>query len=1186
MASKTRAQRRERRRKKSTGTEAALPAEISIEPGAPAGVMTRHLIVGIGASAGGLQAFKTFFINMPADSGLAFVLVQHLDPQHRSMLVELLSGATAMPVIEAADRMTVAADHVYVIPPNATLRIADGALQVSTPAPAREHRRPIDTFFLTLAEDQKENAVCVILAGSGSDGSVGLRAIKEQGGLTIAQADFDEHAMSGMPMSAAATGFVDYVLSVEEMPAKLLEYSRHLLTVQPRKGADGTRQDTSEHLAKICALLRAKVGHDFSHYKEKTLIRRIQRRMQVLQIDATPDYITLMRTDPREGELLFRELLIGVTHFFRDPPAFEALETQVIPHLIHDKDADDTIRVWIPACATGEEAYSIAILLREAARRMGNLPRFQLFATDIDENAIAVARAARYHNSLLADIAPERLQRWFVADGEQLCPIKEIREMCVFSTHSLIKDPPFSRLDLISCRNLLIYLNSTLQERLIRIFHYALTPGGYLFLGNSEHTTRQGKLFEAQDQKHRIFKRRDAPSSLPPSAFQRDAAMHPLDRTLPNENSVEEAARRVMERHIPAYVVVDRNHEVLRFSGQTDKYIEPVPGPASLNLFNLIRKTLRPAARAGLANAAATGKPVVHEALVIEVNGGRHLIDLLVDPMPEAGSGLFVVAFRDRGQWESRYRGRAADALPAETLEGELQTIRERLQTTTEQFESANEELKSANEEYQSVNEELQSTNEELETSKEEMQSINEELQTVNAELNNKNDALIRSNSDFKNLLDSTQIATLFLDRHLRIKTFTPSMTDLFHLRDSDRGRPVSDMASRFSYDDLRKDAMRVMRDLSVVEREVNVEVDGLSFLMRLRPYRTVDDVIDGVVITFVDITSRRRSEIILREHAAIVEFSQDALLGVTLAGIIKSWNPGATRLFGYSAEEAVGHPLSILASAERVQEQAGLVTEAATGKVAGPIETMRRCKDGREFDAELTMMPIFSADGKVVSLAATAHDITERRRNREQRNILLEELNHRVKNTLATVQSIAFQTFRNSQSREAFQEAFSARLMAVSKTHDLLTQSNWEGTSLRELVLQELEPYRMENAFRFEINGEEVQLQPRLVLAFGLMLHELATNAVKHGALSVPTGRVDISWEVRDGGKQHRLLHLRWVESGGPQVEAPRRRGLGSRLIEGGLVHEFGGAARIDFDPLGVRYVVDVPLAQPGEPP
>jgi two-component system CheB/CheR fusion protein len=1029
------------------------------KPRHDAGKRAPRLIIGIGASAGGLQAFKTFFANMPANSGMAFVLVQHLAPQHESMLAELLRSATAMQVVEAADRTSLAADHVYVIPPNATLRIADGKLRVSKPAPAREHRRPVDTFFSALAEDQGENAVCIVLSGGGSDGTEGLRAIKEHGGLTMAQAEFDHHAMSGMPMSATATGLVDHVLAIEEMPAKLIAYGKHLRVVESRKGPDGTREDAAEHLAKICALLRGAVGHDFSRYKEKTLIRRIQRRMQVVQIDSTPAYIERLRKEPREADLLFRDLLIGVTHFFRDPAAFDALEVQVIAQLVHGKGADDTVRVWVPACATGQEVYSIAILLKEAADKLNARPNFQIFATDIDEHAVTAARAARYPKSQLADMSAARLERWFAVDGEHLCPVKEIREMCIFSTHSAIKDPPFSRLDLISCRNLMIYLDTGLQDRLIRTFHYALRSGGYLFLGTSENVTRHNKLFAALDHKHRIFQRRDAAASLPVLTMgaDADATSHSTTRPAPPaENGLERSARRLMEKHVPAYVIVDGNHDVLRFSGQTDKYLGPSPGAASLNFFNLIRRGLRPGARAALAKALATRRPVTHEALAIEVNGRRQLVDLSVEPLPDSEAGLCVIAFLDRNP-EANGKG-SADAtqtLSVEALEKELRTTRERLEATVDQLETSNEEMKSANEEYQSVNEELQSTNEELETSKEEMQSINEELQTVNAELNSKSDSLQHLNSDLRNLLDSTQIATLFLDRQLRIRSFTPPMTDLLHVRDGDHGRPVTEIVSRLSYDGMRKDASRVMRDLSVIEREVGIKDDGLSFLMRLRPYRTVDNVIDGVVITFFDITDRKK------------------------------------------AENLRGH--------------------------------------------------------------------------------MMDELNHRVKNTLATVQSIAAQSLKGGSSAPGLQ-AFNARLVALSRTHDLLARESWTAVPLRDLLLKELEPYRSEQHDSFLVEGPDLDLNSKAGLALGMAFHELATNAAKHGALSKPTGQVRVTWKVVRSADPH-TLQLKWLETGGPPVTKTDKKGFGTFVIQRGLALELDGEVEVDFAPNGLVYTVELPM-------
>jgi two-component system, chemotaxis family, CheB/CheR fusion protein len=464
--------------------------------------VAQPLIVGLGASAGGLNAFKTFFENMPATSGMAFVLVQHLSPDHKSMLAEILGKGTALPVCEAEDGFPIAANMVYVIPPNATLTCKDRILRVARPAPPRERRRPIDTFFSSLAEDQGENAVCIVLAGIGSDGTLGLKAIKEHGGLALAQADFNHAVMGGMPRSAAATGLIDEVMAVEDMPAKLLNYQHHLLMVTPRKDGDETRKDTAEHLARITAILRAKVGHDFSKYKEETLVRRIQRRMQVLQIDTVPAYIARLDEEPREAELLFRELMIGVTQFFRDADAFTALQTTAIPKLLEDKCAGGQLRIWVPACATGEEVYSIAILVKEALEGRGNVPNVVIFGTDIDADEVSIARHGRFRRT--TGLSPERLRRWFVEEGDEYCPVREVRDMCVFSIHSVVKDPPFSKLDLISCRNLLIYLDAELQDRVLRMFRYALNLHGILFLGPSEGVGRFTKAFRALDRKHRI----------------------------------------------------------------------------------------------------------------------------------------------------------------------------------------------------------------------------------------------------------------------------------------------------------------------------------------------------------------------------------------------------------------------------------------------------------------------------------------------------------------------------------------------------------------------------------------------------------------------------------------------------------------------------------------------------------
>jgi two-component system, chemotaxis family, CheB/CheR fusion protein len=1120
---------------------------------------------------------------MPADSGMAFVLVQHLAPDHRSMLVELLGKSTAMSVTEAEDGMPVAANRVFVIPPDATLTIEDGVLRVSTPAPAREHRRPIDTFFCSLAEDQGESAVCIILSGAGSDGTLGVRTVKEHGGLTLAQAEVDHIAMSGMPRSAADTGLVDHVMPIDEMPARLVEYQRHLIAVGARKGPDGTRQDMADHLAGICALLRSGLGHDFSQYKEKTLVRRAQRRMQVLQIDTVPAYIERLRKEPRERELLFRELLIGVTQFFRDPEAFEALAAGVIPKLLETKSADDQIRVWVPGCATGEEAYSTAILLKEAMARREVAPEVQIFATDINDRAVEIARAGCYRKATIAGLSPERLERWFVDEGDHYRPVKDIRAMCIFSVHSLVKDPPFSRLDLISCRNLLIYLESDLQTRVIRTFHYALRPGGHLLLGSSETVTRQAELFAALDKKHRIFERRDAAAaSLPGFPLSSATPDGPPSPAAPQAaaDRIDTGARRVMEKYTPAYVVIDRRHEILRFAGETGKYLQPSPGVASLNLFTILQKELRPAAQAALQQAIRSQQRIVHESLAIEIDGKSQFINLIVEAIPAAENEaeLYVVAFQDvarlGGDRDSEApEGTAGTGMAAvQEVERELRTTKAQFQAAIDELERTNEELKSANEEYQSVNEEFQSTNEELETSKEEQQSINEELQTVNAELNSKNEALGRANSDLQNLFESTHIATLFLDGDLRIKSFTPAMTDIFHLRDSDRGRPITEIVARLSYDDLKRDVTKVLRTLSAIEQEVRIPHDGATFIMRVRPYRTLDNVIDGVVITFVDITERKRHEADRARLAAIVESSQDAIIGHALDGRITSWNAGAEAIFGYTAAEAVGQPLAILLPEHQSDEMPRILETLKRGERVEPFEIGRARKGGARIDASLTISPVRDASGAVIAASTIARDVSERRQATDHKNLLIAELDHRVKNTLAIITSLIAQTLRTAGSPEAFATLIENRVQALSRAHSLLTRSGRSMAPLRDIVLGELTPYCGPNPGKnIVIDGDDgVLLAPKATLALAMALHELATNAAKYGALSASEGQVAVTWSVADASDPQ--VTLDWIETGGPPVTPPTRRGFGSDLIERMLPHELAATVTRDFPAAGVR--------------
>ena len=834
----------------------------------------QHLIVGLGASAGGLEAFKGFFVNMPPDSGMAFVLIQHLAPEKKSILAELLRRHTSMDVLEAEEGMEVQPNRVYVIPPDSTLTLKDGRLHLEKPAPVRGQRWPVDAFFTSLAVEQGERAVCIILSGGGSDGTIGLKSIKEHGGFTLAQAEHDSHALSGMPQSAFATGLVDFVMPVEDMPAKLLQYQQHLNEVEERKASDGTREDVANYVGQICSLLHNRTGHDFGQYKQKTLIRRIQRRMQLVQIDAAPDYIRLLRTDSREAQLLFRDLLINVTQFFRDPELFDVLEREVIPKIIDDSRFDDAIRAWVPGCASGEEGYSVAILLREAMTKREAQRKAQIFGTDLDDEAVRMARAGRYPSSVAADMSAERFERWFVQEGDDHCPQKAIREMCIFSVHDILKDPPFSKLDLISCRNLFIYFNSTLQVRLIEAFHYALRPGGYLFLGSSEGVTQQSRLFDVVDKKHRIFQRRNVFASLPGFPLAEAAKAPPFatrrGQRTESADLFDRLWRQALTQIAPACVVINEQDEIVRYFGQTGRYLEPSPGAASLNLFTVLRPELRACARSLLQEVRDSGQRRQQAHISIRVNGSRQLITLIVAGLAGEGNpdGGAVVAFQEEG---APIPSGGEEKQAESTAEQELRTLRAQLSATSADLEAANEELRSSNEEYQSVNEELQSTNEELETAKEELQSTNEELQTVNAELSIRNEDLSRASSDMRNFFDSTDIASLFLDKDLRIRTFTPAMTDLINIRDGDRGRPISDLTGHLIYGDVDNDVGKVMRTLTSIEREVATQ-DGTTYMMRIRPYRSIDDVIDGVVMTFVDITGRRRSGAASEQLGPIIE--------------------------------------------------------------------------------------------------------------------------------------------------------------------------------------------------------------------------------------------------------------------------------------------------------------------------
>jgi two-component system CheB/CheR fusion protein len=831
--------------------------------------------VAIGASAGGLEAFEQFFRNMPEGNNMAFVLIPHLSPEHKSIMPEILGRYTKMSIVQAENGMRTKPNCVYVIPPDKDLSILHGTLQLLDVMERRSVRHPIDFFFRALAQDQGENAICIVLSGTGTEGTLGLRAVKGEGGLVLVQ-DPKTAKYDGMPTSAVATGLADYVLPPDRMPSYLLVYAKSPVR-RLAQALEKAEAKPLDELQKIFVLIRSKTGHDFSRYKHSTVMRRIERRMAVLQVENHADYVAYMRNNPQEIDTLFKELLIRVTNFFRDPEAYDVLRDKALPVIFRNKPRGSVVRIWVPGCSTGEEAFSLAILFHEYAQKLKEKHKIQIFATDIDGGAIETARAGIYPNIISVDVSLERLSRYFTKK-DTIYKIKdELRESVVFAEHDVNKDPPFSKMDLISCRNLLIYMGVDLQKRLLPLFRYALNPDGVLFLGSSETIGDTTDLFSVVDKKWRIFKaRRTEAVLLAPIdvrftkeiAAAADLPPVPDNKKTRDLSMAELTEKLLLARHAPSCAVVDREGVIIFLHGRTGKYLEPPTGKASLNILDMAREGLRPDLRSALRKASAKQADTAAEGLHVKTNGSFQTINLTVHYLnePEHLRGLLLVVFQDVLTPKQEKAGRPRTVSErilkerAEELEAELKSTKEHLQTTIEEMETSSEELQSSNEELQSANEELQSTNEELETSKEELQSSNEELMTVNAELQNKMDELAQANNDMTNLLSSTKIATIFLDNDLRIKRFTPDVTGVINLIQSDVGRPLSDISLRIEYPDLVKDAEAVLTSLGMKEKVVQ-HVDGAWYLVRTIPYRTSTNVIEGAVITFVEITEQKRMQ-------------------------------------------------------------------------------------------------------------------------------------------------------------------------------------------------------------------------------------------------------------------------------------------------------------------------------------
>jgi two-component system CheB/CheR fusion protein len=948
------------------------------------------LVVGLGASAGGIKALKDFFANVPKNSGNAYVVILHLSPEHESHLAEVLQTNAAIPVTQVKDKQVkVKPNSIYVISPNKSLVMNDGHLSTTEIETHEERRAPVDIFFRTLAESRETYAVSVILSGTGPDGSMGVKRVKEKGGIIIVQ-DPSEAEYDDMPRNSIATGLVDYVLPVADIPAQIKAYKKQLGSLRiPLETEDTPDEANEKALREIFTQLRVRTGHDFSNYKRATVLRRIERRMNVHALTHLPDYSHFMRSRDEETHALLKDLLISVTNFFRDDEPFKMIEREIIPKILANKTREDAARIWVAGCATGEEAYSLAMLFAEQTADRLNAPKVQVFATDIDENAIAMARAGLYTNSDVADVSPERLKNFFVKEGDNYRVKREIREMVLFAAHNVTKDPPFSNLDLVTCRNLLIYLNRIAQNRVMETAHFALKAGGYLFLGSSESAEGAGELFITFSKENRIFQSRPVAArlSLPVPNLALPLQRQKLRNASENYRVEELRAlerlsytalhQQLLEQYAPPSVVVNEDFDIVHISERAGRYMQFSGGEPSTNLLQIARPELRLELRTALYKATKQKTDVVVKGVEVSVDSRAESVNIIIRPAlreDDVKRGYILVIFEPSSPQDAQVYERVllntSDEPIARELEEELVRTKAQLRVTVEQYEVQTEELKASNEELQAINEELRSAAEELETSKEELQSINEELQTVNQELKIKIEELSQSHNDLQNLMNSTDIGTIFVDREMRVKMFTEPVKKVFNLIKGDLKRPLSDITNRLAYDGFKDDIDEVFKNLQTVEREI--QTGDHWYLMRVFPYRTSEHQISGAVITFLDITERKISSEILRageeKVRLLIESSTDyAIFTVNEENLVDSWNVGAERTFGYTEAEIIGKSGAILFTKEdRERGVPAMEIECAIATGKAEDERWHVRKDGSRFYASGVMQPLRDNKGFV----------------------------------------------------------------------------------------------------------------------------------------------------------------------------------------------------------------------------
>jgi len=1037
--------------------------------------------VGIGASAGGLEAMSRLFAAGPDLRGMAFIIVQHMDPKSESHLPELLAKHTPMRVRPAADGMLVQPDHVYVCIPNHDIAVSDGKLQLLEPEADRNSRRPVDRLFDSLSTEYGDRAIAIILSGVASDGSRGISSIKSAGGMVMVQspeaAEFD-----GMPRNAISTGLADLILPVEDMPEVLDRLARSMV-VPAVAELDGEVGEPSGQplpvvepatLQSILSVLDDKYDYDFADYKRPTLLRRTQRRMSLRNVDEFESYAKLVREDESEAAALFRDLMINVSSFFRDAPAWDELEREVIDPLVAGSENGSEIRVWSAGCATGEEAYTIGMLLLEKIEQSGKRIRPQIFATDVSDS-LEVARAGVYPETIAEQISADRLNRFFIKRDTNYEVKKHLRDTIVFARHNVIRDPPFSRMDLIICRNLLIYIEPDTQRKILGMFHFALRDAGSLFLGSAETIGMHGEYFEPISSPWRIFRSRRI-AHAGQFDFPRFAVTHQRKGELGRARSARPAKdeylglaqRALLDRYAPPSVVVDADHQVLIYQGDTSRYLTQPGGEPTRDLLSLVPAGLRPPLRHAIREAIEEKALAVSKSGFIKEFGTRRPVTVTVRPIgpSQDDTPTLLICFEEsleaplaaEGDQESRSRENVSSQT-VDQLDEELSLTRRDLRDVSEQYERLVEEYSTSNEEMLSINEELQSANEELETSKEELQSLNEELNTLNNELRSKVEAVEQTNNDLNNLLASTEIATIFLDMQCRVRWYSPAIKQVINLIASDIGRPISDLSSTVTGTALESQALEVLASLVPLESEVQSE-NGQHYIRRVLPYRTSDNRIDGIVATFVDISEHKKGE--------------------------------------------------------------------------------------------------------------------------QQRKQLMNELSHRIKNTLAMVQAMVQGLSRQSGTLPEFLKAFEPRLAALARAHSILTLPGDERIELRHLLKRELVPYVGEDMSRIQIEGDDLSLNREPAIALELVFHELVTNAVKYGALSNDTGTITVRWKrVTKYDGPHTTIE--WIESGGPPIEAAGVSGFGSMLIQSSIAHDLAGKVDLQFKPTGLSCIIEYPMSDGG---